>query len=90
MLINIVAWALVITIFVGLFVALPLSVIGKMVQRKRQTRVVTPTLICPTCHVMAVERVPVGGKVGSAVLIGAFAIPKIGKTFRCRNCGYAW
>ena len=76
--------------FVWLFVLVPIKLYVWNQNKKRQNQTVVPTLICPTCHVKAVERVPVSGKVGSAALVGVFAIPKIGKSFRCTNCGYAW
>lgn len=45
---------------------------------------------CPTCGSNQIEKISLSDKVGSAVLFGVFAISKIGKTFRCGNCGFKW
>lgn len=90
MLTDIIAWVLVIAVFVGLFVVLPLRFLVWNMQKKQQRRV-TPALVCPTCHVMgSVQPISSTHKVGSAAAIGVFSLGRIGKTFRCTNCGYVW
>ena len=45
---------------------------------------------CPTCGSTSVEKISTASKVGAAALIGVFALGKISKTFKCKNCGYQW
>lgn len=45
---------------------------------------------CPTCGSVNIEKISLGGKVGSAALFGVFAIGHISKTFKCKNCGHKW
>lgn len=45
---------------------------------------------CPTCGSTNIEKISTGTKVGAAALFGLFALAKISKTFKCRNCGYQW
>lgn len=42
---------------------------------------------CPVCSSPKVERITMGNKVGSAALVGVFAIGHVSKTFRCLACG---
>jgi uncharacterized protein with PIN domain len=43
---------------------------------------------CPTCNSANIEKISATNKVGSAVVFGIFAIGRISKTFKCKNCGY--
>jgi hypothetical protein len=43
---------------------------------------------CPTCGSSRVRLVT--GKIGTAALVGIFALPKMAKTFECLNCRYRW
>ena len=45
---------------------------------------------CPTCGSTNIEKISTSSKVGSALLVGVFALGKITKTFKCKNCGYKW
>jgi predicted Zn-ribbon and HTH transcriptional regulator len=45
---------------------------------------------CPTCQSTKIEKISKKSKVGSAVLWGVFALGKVSKTFKCKNCGYSW
>ncbi|NLD38011.1 MAG: hypothetical protein GX654_14180 [Desulfatiglans sp.] len=45
---------------------------------------------CPTCGSSDIEKISLKNKVGSAALIGVFAIGHISKTFKCNSCGSKW
>lgn len=45
---------------------------------------------CPTCGSTQVEKISLKSKIGSAALVGVFALGKISKTFKCNDCGYRW
>jgi predicted RNA-binding Zn-ribbon protein involved in translation (DUF1610 family) len=45
---------------------------------------------CPTCGSTNIEKIKLSSKVGAAALVGIFALGKISKTFKCKNCGYQW
>lgn len=44
---------------------------------------------CPTCGSTSISRI---GTVGRTLSVGAFGLAsgKIGKSFKCRSCGYTW
>jgi predicted RNA-binding Zn-ribbon protein involved in translation (DUF1610 family) len=45
---------------------------------------------CPTCGMQTVIKITGADKVASAALFGVFALAKMGKSFKCISCGYAW
>lgn len=90
MIVEILTLFFIIMMMVSLFVLLPLKLYYKGRLKKAQGQRVVPTLICPTCHVMAVDQISTAHKVGSAAAIGLFSLGRLGKSFRCRNCGYVW
>jgi uncharacterized membrane protein YvbJ len=45
---------------------------------------------CPTCNSTDIEKISLKNKIGSAALLGVFALGKISKTFKCNGCGYKW
>lgn len=48
-----------------------------------------PLPTCPTCGSTAIAKLGVLDRAISFELVG-FASNKIGKSFKCRNCGYTW
>ena len=44
---------------------------------------------CPTCGSTNVHKMTLGDKAGSILMLGIFS-RKIGKQFKCDNCGYEW
>ena len=52
----------------------------------------TPALVpkCPTCCSTDIEKISLKNKIGSAALVGVFALGRISKTFKCNGCGYRW
>jgi len=45
---------------------------------------------CPTCNSTNIQKIGIGNKVASGAILGIFAINHIGKTFKCKSCGYQW
>jgi RNA polymerase subunit RPABC4/transcription elongation factor Spt4 len=45
---------------------------------------------CPTCSSTDIEKISLKNKIGSAALVGVFALGRISKTFKCNGCGYRW
>jgi predicted RNA-binding Zn-ribbon protein involved in translation (DUF1610 family) len=45
---------------------------------------------CPTCNSTDIEKISLKNKIGSAALVGVFALGRISKTFKCKNCGFKW
>ena len=48
-----------------------------------------PTSKCPTCGSEKIEKISTTSRVVSTVTLG-LASNKIGKTFKCKDCGYTW
>lgn len=45
---------------------------------------------CPHCGAISIEKISGSSKLVKAALIGVFAIPEVGKQFKCQVCGYKW
>jgi len=45
---------------------------------------------CPTCQSGNIEKISIVSKAGSVALVGALAIGKVSKTFKCNSCEYQW
>jgi predicted RNA-binding Zn-ribbon protein involved in translation (DUF1610 family) len=45
---------------------------------------------CPTCGSTNVEKISLMSKAGKVALVGVFAISRVGKSFKCNNCGHQW
>lgn len=43
---------------------------------------------CPTCHSTNIQKIGLGGKIG--ILGLGLLSSNVGKTFKCKNCGYKW
>ena len=52
--------------------------------------VISKTPRCPTCRSSNVHKISAASKIGSAVMIGIFALGKIGKTYQCNDCKCRW
>ncbi|MDE6128732.1 MAG: hypothetical protein K2G16_06020 [Lachnospiraceae bacterium] len=44
---------------------------------------------CPTCSSTNVQKIGTGERAVSVAVLGIFS-KKINKSFKCKNCGYAW
>lgn len=44
---------------------------------------------CPTCGSIKITKIGTVERAGSVAMFG-LASKKIGKTFKCSNCGYTW
>lgn len=47
-------------------------------------------LRCPNCRSTDIIKISFSDKVTSAVLFGIFALGKISKSFKCKNCDFSW
>lgn len=45
---------------------------------------------CQNCKSTNVEKISTKSKIGSALLIGVFAVGRISKTYKCNDCGFRW
>lgn len=45
---------------------------------------------CPTCSSYSTRKISGTSKVGKVALFGLFGAGDLGKTFKCKSCGYRW
>jgi DNA-directed RNA polymerase subunit RPC12/RpoP len=62
----------------------PISKKEKEVSKKEKT------IRCPNCNSSYVKKISKKSKVKSGLLLGIFALGKISKAYKCKNCGYRW
>lgn len=42
---------------------------------------------CPICHSPRIHKITLGTKASRAAIFGVFSLPKLGKQWKCDNCG---